>query len=114
MQRPKRPCAAPACAALVDCGYCTQHQAGNAAAGRLYENHRGNSARRGYDWRWRRFRDWFLSQPENVICADCRVKPSIEVHHVKKVRDYPELKLEPSNCRGLCKGCHSARTLAGQ
>jgi 5-methylcytosine-specific restriction protein A len=81
---------------------------------------RRNSTERGYDGRWRRFRKWFLSQPEHAICEDCiefGLSPyqlSTEVHHVKKVADFPELRLVESNCRGSCKTCHSIRTARGE
>lgn len=111
---PKKPCAAPGCGALVARGYCVIHAERAISIRRQYDADRGHSARRGYDKKWRTFRAWFLVQPENVICADCGERPSMDVHHVRKVRDFPQLRLEPSNCRGLCHGCHSARTLRGE
>jgi len=81
---------------------------------RQYDRQRGSSTKRLYDWTWRKFRAWFLAQPKNQVCADCRRKPAVEVHHIKKVQEFPELRLDPQNCRGLCKGCHSARTARGE
>jgi 5-methylcytosine-specific restriction enzyme A len=102
----------------VEKGFCQRHEAAREAAmGALrqrYDERRGTSSERGYDAAWRRFRHWFMQQPENVMCADCRQEFTQEVHHLKKVRDFPELRLDPVNCRGLCKACHSARTLAGE
>lgn len=63
---------------------------------------------------WRKFRAWFLSQPDNVVCAECRRLPSIEVDHIQTVADRPDLALDPSNCRGLCVSCHSRRTMQDQ
>lgn len=120
MNRAKRPCAAPCCPALVESGYCANHASRVIAKQQLYDNQRGSSAKRGYDAAWKRFRKWFLSKPEHALCEDCRDKRepqlvrSTEVHHVKKVADYPELRLVESNCRGLCKTCHSARTARGE
>lgn len=111
MNRGKRPCAAPGCGALVESGYCATHAA---TLRQHYEERRGSSAQRGYDGAWRRFRKYFLADPENVVCADCKRKPSAEVHHVKKIAEFPELRLEPNNCVALCKACHSARTLRGE
>lgn len=108
--RALRPCAAPNCAALVTRGYCAAH--GHRT--RTLERWRGSSTERGYDAAWRRFRAWFIQQPENVMCADCKQEFTQEVHHVKKLRDFPELRLNPANCRGLCKACHSARTLRNE
>jgi len=69
-----------------------------------------------YDSRWERFRAAFLA--DNPWCVDCfmagRTTPANEVHHVRRVRDYPELLLDPSNCMALCAGCHSIRTNRGE
>jgi hypothetical protein len=53
------------------------------------DQNRGNSAQRGYTWRWRKFRAYFLSQADHALCEDCNLKQSTDVHHVKKVRDFP-------------------------
>ena len=112
MRLPKIPCRAPGCGAVVERGYCTRHQP--AAGTKRYERARGGSAERGYDWQWRRFRASFLSLAENVLCRDCGREHSTDVHHVLKLRERPDLKLDPSNCLALCHRCHSRRTLAGQ
>jgi hypothetical protein len=78
------------------------------------ELERGGSAARGYDAAWRRFRKWFLAQLAHMVCEDCGKRPSVHVHHKKKVQDFPELRLRESNCRGLCAGCHAIRTLRGE
>jgi 5-methylcytosine-specific restriction endonuclease McrA len=63
---------------------------------------------------WQRFRAWFLAQPEHVMCVDCKSNLSQEVHHVVKLRDCPERKLDPANCIGLCSACHRIRTARGE
>ena len=114
VRRIQRPCSAPNCPALVESGYCAAHAARAVLREKQYDSHRGSSAKRGYDSVWKRFRKWFLSQTEHAICEDCQREPSTEVHHVKKVADFPGLRLVESNCRGLCKTCHSARTARGE
>jgi len=106
--RSKRPCAAPNCPALVDSGYCPAHQKRT-----FGDNWRGRSNERGYDWAWQKFRERFLSKPEHAICEDCGRKVSTDVHHVKRLKEFPALRLVESNCRGLCKACHSALTAKG-
>lgn len=113
MHRPKRPCARPGCPRLVLRGYCFHCRPAEITRQQSYERQRGNSSQRGYDQDWRAFRDWFLAQPENKICALCGCQPSTDVHHLKKLREYPELRLVPSNCRGLCHACHSSVTARG-
>jgi 5-methylcytosine-specific restriction protein A len=111
-QRIKSPCAKSGCRNLVDAGYCEDHAQKNGR--NAYYRDRGSASARGYDVAWKRFRSWFLSEPDHAICEDCRRAASTDVHHVKKVRDYPELRLVESNCRGLCHECHSKRTALGE
>lgn len=77
---------------------------------------RPNSCARGYDRRWRSFRAAFLKR--HPYCEDCLaaqlVRPSREVHHIAKVADAPERRLDETNCRALCKRCHSQRTARGE
>ena len=55
---------------------------------------------------------------EAPLCVDCetagRIELASDVHHVEKVRDYPELRLVEANCMALCGSCHSARTRRGE
>ena len=63
---------------------------------------------------WRRVRKLAL-QRDNFICQHClklgRIKPATEVHHIKPLRDYPELSLDVSNLIGLCWECHEMTKL---
>ncbi len=83
---------------------------------RVYDRERGSPSVRGYDAAWRRFREAYLN--EHPLCADCIgdgvYKPAREVHHIAKLRDAPELKLDATNVLGLCKSCHSSRTARGE
>lgn len=64
-----------------------------------------SSSKRGYDSAWQRLRAAFLR--EHPMCAQPRCKrPATHVHHVKAVEDAPELRLDPSNLKGLCRECH--------
>lgn len=103
-QAPKRPCSFPGCPELVDAGRCQQH--------RREQDRRGSSAERGYDGAWRRFREWFIRR--HPICSDCQIKATSDVHHIRKLRDYPELRRVESNCMGLCGSCHAVRTARGE
>lgn len=77
---------------------------------------RRSAAARGYDRAWERFRAWVLSV--RPLCEDCeaigRASAANEVHHVARLRDRPELRLDPGNVRALCKSCHSQRTGRGE
>jgi 5-methylcytosine-specific restriction protein A len=54
----------------------------------------------------------------NPLCVDCReagrLTAASEVHHILKVRDRPDMRLDPGNVMGLCQSCHSARTGRGE
>src|SRR5450759_475378 len=104
----KKPCAEPGCASLTDAGRCEAHRIER-------ERFRGSASSRGYGRRWQRFRTVFLS--DHFLCEDCppnHPRPATEVHHVKKLRDFPELKYAEENCMALCHDCHSKRTMRGE
>jgi 5-methylcytosine-specific restriction protein A len=113
--RIERPCKAYMCPNTTSnkSGYCDEHQG-------LAREHRGSAYSRGYNGRWDRFRTRYLR--EHPLCADCLEdplpglppQPATEIHHVKKLRDFPDLKYKNSNLRGLCKRHHSMRTARGE
>jgi 5-methylcytosine-specific restriction protein A len=105
----KRPCGAPGCRTLVDKGYCTAHE----PPVKDYERFRGSAASRGYNYRWQRFREQYLSLSENVMCHLCFIKVATDIHHKQKLTLHPELKYELGNLQALCKECHSKLTQAG-
>ena len=71
---------------------------------------------RGYDWTWKKVRLGFLN--EHPLCADCealgRIVAASEVHHVARIADRPDLRLDPGNLVALCQACHAARTGRGE
>ena len=110
--RPLRPCRHPGCPELTRDGYCETHR----AEARTYERHRGSAHSRGYDREWEAFRAQYLKR--HPLCVDCMsavaYEPAREVHHIKKLRDYPKLKYAESNLMGLCHEHHSIRTARGE
>ncbi|TGE31319.1 HNH endonuclease [Desulfosporosinus sp. Sb-LF] len=109
-----RPCKQLGCLQLTRdiSGFCVNHM----GSAHEYDRRRGSAKQRGYDRHWKRLRKIFLH--ENPLCHDCllveRLTPAKEVHHIKKVREHPELRLVKSNLMGLCKACHSVRTGRGE
>lgn len=69
---------------------------------------RQTAAQRGYDSRWRRYRERFLA--ENPFCVYCqrlgRVTAATVVDHVVPHRGDRGLFWDPNNHQGLCKPCH--------
>jgi 5-methylcytosine-specific restriction protein A len=104
-----RPCARAGCGNVVVKGHCDGCKPRSPAV--VKERWRGSSWQRGYDAAWLRFRAWFLGR--HPACNDCG-RLATEVHHVKKVRDSPELRLVESNCMALCHEDHSKRTARGE
>ena len=100
---PKRPCARPGCAALVESGYCEKH--------RQYapQERRGNSAQRGYDRQYRKRRLEFLeNQPWCLAClAEGKYVRADTVDHVKPMARGGSN--ESSNFQPLCKACNEKK-----
>jgi len=73
---------------------------------------RPSASSRGYDRTWKKVRKIKLAI--NPLCEECLkagiVKQAEEVHHIKPVADYPELRLAIDNLQSLCKTCHNKKT----
>lgn len=74
-----------------------------------HDRTRPNSADRGYDANWNKFRKDYLN--DNPTCArvGCPDRAT-EVHHIRRVRSYPHLRLVAGNVIGLCRYHHSQVT----
>jgi 5-methylcytosine-specific restriction protein A len=76
------------------------------------DRERGSAAARGYDAAWRTVREQHLAN--HPLCTACqaegRVTAASVVDHIKTIADRPDLRLDPSNLRSLCKPCHDAHT----
>jgi 5-methylcytosine-specific restriction protein A len=59
--------------------------------------------------RWRFVRTQ-AKRRDGFKCVECSAPGPLEVHHVKRVKDAPELAFDLSNLLTLCKTCHSAHT----
>lgn len=65
---------------------------------------------------WRAFRESILER-DNYECQWCKEQGQVtsrfdsilEVDHIEELKDRPDLALEPSNLRTLCKDCHNKR-----
>lgn len=83
---------------------------------KVRDSKRETSHKRGYDSKWRKCRASFLSK--QPLCHDCSergwVTPAVDVHHILKVADHPELRLDHANLMALCKSCHATRTQRGE
>ncbi|MBI5289950.1 MAG: HNH endonuclease [Chloroflexi bacterium] len=66
-----------------------------------------SSSAQGYGADWARLRRVVLS--EEPTCRNCG-KPATDVDHIQTIKQRPELRLERSNLRALCRGCHMSIT----
>lgn len=65
---------------------------------------------------WRKKRLEILER-DNFECVMCREEgrvttgkdTTLEIDHIKELDDYPELALEDTNLRTLCRRCHNVR-----
>ena len=128
----RRPCGHPGCGEYaVHEGRCEEHR-------RDLIERRGKTAQRGYDAIWRNFRAWFLRRhPVCVGTADPVMgsglgppaanwlpfememrracgRAATQVHHIKKLAEFPALRCVETNCLPQCDSCHATRTRRGE
>lgn len=79
----------------------------------VYDRQRGSSTARGYGAAWQKYRECFLSQPENAFCACGCGELSEEVDHKIPVSGPSDpLFWDYSNHQGLTADCHKRKTIA--
>src|SRR5690554_3930012 len=58
---------------------------------------------------WQAVRHAVLER-DGWCCQHCGAIRRLEVHHVKRVAEFPELAFAPGNCLTLCAPCHTRET----
>lgn len=53
-----------------------------------------------------RRRSKFVLERDNYECQQCGLDMELQIHHIKLVKDFPELVNDYNNCITLCKQCH--------
>lgn len=104
-RRARKVCSRPGCPFLAVVGEskCEKCE-------RESDRSRGTAAERGYDARWRAFRDDYLLH--NPFCEDpsgC-ARLATDLDHLDGLGPLGPRGFDPSNCRGLCHSHHSAKT----
>lgn len=74
-----------------------------------FDKTRPRSNLRGYDADWQRMRAKYLYAFPQCSTPGCYAKAT-ELHHVKRVTDRPDLRLDPRNLIALCRRHHSQIT----
>lgn len=72
-----------------------------------------SSTARGYGQDWRRLRERILAAEPlcRFCCADGRVTAATDVDHIEPFNGiHDPRRLDPTNCRPLCRACHLSRT----
>lgn len=103
--KPRRPCNRPGCRQLTDRTYCAEHEQ---QYKREKEQYRGSFRERGYSSTWDKVRKHKIKI--NPLCEMCerdgRVTVAEIVHHIKTVRDRPDLVHDMDNLMSVCRPCH--------
>ena len=111
-RKPMRECLASGCHNLTREGYCAKHISIKNERHKVYDRTaRDKNAAAFYkSERWRKARELALAM-HNGLCQDCLVQGRITdaemVHHIKPLREYPELATVQSNLKPLCNRCHA-------
>lgn len=58
---------------------------------------------------WRALRVQVLRRDRHR-CRECGARGRLEIHHVKPVREAPELAFDMGNLKALCRTCHARIT----
>lgn len=70
--------------------------------------HTKTTKQRGYGSDWRRLSERY--REEFPLCQVCmmegKAEPVRHTHHIEKVNDAPELRLQRSNLLSVCEACH--------
>ncbi len=110
-RRPLRECRKCGCHELTREGYCDKHKSLKSDRHHIYDKHYRNKTAAAFykSPEWKKARAAAIARA-NGLCLDCIDRGVIQqaemVHHIKPLREHPELALEPSNLRPLCNKCH--------
>jgi 5-methylcytosine-specific restriction protein A len=110
---PSRPCTRTGCRHNQP---CPDHKGRT-----VYQEQRGSAAQRGYDAKWKKYRDWFVRQAEcsicgqnHIVCADC-LKENVftaayAVDHIVPHRGDLTLLWDHKNLQSLCARHHGIKS----
>jgi len=76
--------------------------------GELNPNWKGGKISENRKLRGRSYRErrTLVLERDNYECQKCGVDLRLHIHHIKPIKDYPELVNDISNCITLCRKCH--------
>lgn len=111
--KPMKPCAAPACGALVrGVRYCPKHEYLTRVVTQQHDERRESSTQRGYSYKWQQARKGFLAK--HPLCAECecqgRITAATDLDHIIPHKGDKDAFWTRSNWQALCHPCHSRKT----
>lgn len=93
---------------VCGCGRIVKGSCDNCSKKSKRDEFRAPPSERGYDNDWRKLSERFRKQ--YPLCQPCikkgKITPVADVHHIKPVRDFPELRLNWDNLMSVCRACH--------
>lgn len=112
-RKPLRECLKCGCHNLTRSGYCGIHKAErqDKARHKFYDStKRDKQAAEFYkSTAWKKVRAQAMARA-HYLCQDCLKRGVINkaemVHHIKPLREFPELALDINNLKPLCYKCH--------
>lgn len=111
--KPMKPCAAPACGALVrGVRYCPKHEYLTRVVTQQHDERRESSTQRGYSYKWQQARKGFLAK--HPLCTECerqgRITAATDLDHIIPHKGDKDAFWTRSNWQALCHPCHSRKT----
>lgn len=107
-RKPLRECGKAGCHKLTRSYYCDEHKINRH---KIYDSEqRDKSTDKFYHSdKWKNVRAQAMARAHG-LCQDCLKRGLLVnaemVHHIKPLRDYPELGLDLNNLKPLCNRCH--------
>lgn len=111
-KKPMRECAAPGCHVLTREWYCDEHMSLKKERQRIYDETSRDQKAAGFykSPQWKKAREIAMMRCYG-LCQDClengKIVKADMVHHIKPLRQHPELALDQNNLRPLCNACHA-------
>lgn len=99
------------CTRLTTGYYCEQHTAESKRRRQESDRERYARMRRYFNYQspaWKKFSAELTKEAGH--CAMCGGVVHLECHHVKPVREHPELAFNKANIMVLCRECHRLKT----
>lgn len=109
--KPMKPCNHAGCSALTYDTYCEDHLKKKR---KQHDDKRGTASQRGYNYRWSKYRTYFLNKHPLCMCPDCKEKavplPANVVDHITPHRGDYNLFWDETNHQAMNKKCHDKKT----